>query len=67
MADIKAFKAIRPQSEYAQSVAELPYDIYSREEARIVAFGNNNSFLKVDKAEIAFGNLVKREEERALR
>ncbi len=63
MADIKPFMAIRPRKELAQSVAELPHDIYSREEARVVAFGNKNSFLKIDKAEIAFGNLINREDD----
>lgn len=34
MADIRPFRAVRPQSKYAKEVAALPYDVVSREEAK---------------------------------
>ena len=52
MAILRAFKAIRPQKEYASKIAALPYDVMNSEEARVMAKGNPYSFLHVDKAEI---------------
>jgi uncharacterized protein (DUF1015 family) len=52
MAVIKAFKAIRPKSELVDSVAALPYDVMSSEEARELVKDNPFSFLHIDKAEI---------------
>ncbi len=52
MATVKAFKALRPLSQYAPEVAAPPYDVLSSEEARAMAEGNTLSFLHVDKAEI---------------
>lgn len=52
MADIRAFKAIRPAKELACKVAALPYDVMNTEEAREMVKGNPYSFLHVDKAEI---------------
>lgn len=52
MAVIKKFKAIRPTSEMAESVAALPYDVVNSEEAREMTEGKPYSFLHVDKAEI---------------
>ena len=34
MADVKPFKAIRPKEGLEQRIAALPYDVYSREEAK---------------------------------
>ncbi len=34
MADIKPFRAIRPGKGLEQRIAALPYDVYSREEAK---------------------------------
>jgi len=52
MAIIRKFKAIRPTSEMAESVAALPYDVVNSEEAREMTKGKPYSFLHVDKAEI---------------
>ena len=34
MANIIPFKALRPRPDLAEQIAALPYDVYSREEAR---------------------------------
>lgn len=34
MAVIRPFRALRPRTELADKVAALPYDVYSRSEAR---------------------------------
>ena len=52
MAIVRPFKGIRPVSSLAASVAELPYDVLTKEEAAETAKGNAYSFLHVDKAEI---------------
>ncbi len=52
MAIVRAFKAVRPATDLASSVAALPYDVMNSEEARQMVVGNPHSFLHVDKAEI---------------
>lgn len=52
MAILKAFAALRPTPEAAQSVASVPYDVISAAEAGILAKGNPNSFLHVIRPEI---------------
>jgi uncharacterized protein (DUF1015 family) len=53
MVTVKPLRAIRPRdNETATQIAELPYDVMSTEEARIIAADNPFSFLHVDKAEI---------------
>lgn len=52
MAVIKAFKGVRPQTELADRVASLPYDVMNTAEAREMAKGNPYSFLHVSRAEI---------------
>ena len=54
MAAIKPFAALRPGSDLAARVCELPYDVMSSEEARRIADGNPLSFLQVSKPEIDF-------------
>lgn len=49
---IRPFRALRPRSELAQRICELPYDVMSSEEARRIAEGNPLSFLHVSKPEI---------------
>lgn len=51
MATIKPFRALRPRRDLAAKIAALPYDVYSREEARKVVENNPYSFLKIDRAE----------------
>lgn len=52
MAVFQAFRALRPTPEKAKSVAALPYDVVSREEARVIGEQNPDSFLHVDRAEM---------------
>ncbi|MBC5689918.1 DUF1015 domain-containing protein [Mediterraneibacter sp. NSJ-55] len=54
MTDIRPFKGIRPSKERAASIAALPYDVYSREEAREITKKNPDSFLKIDRPETQF-------------
>ncbi len=52
MANIKPFKALRPQNEHAAQLASKPYDVLNSAEARKETAGNHLSFLHVTKAEI---------------
>ncbi|HTL59207.1 MAG TPA: DUF1015 family protein [Candidatus Limnocylindrales bacterium] len=52
MATVKPFTALRPRPDLAAQICELPYDVMSSEEARILAQGNPLSFLHVSKPEI---------------
>jgi uncharacterized protein (DUF1015 family) len=52
MATIKPFAALRPRPELAAQICELPYDVMSSAEARVMAAGNPLSFLHVSKPEI---------------
>ena len=54
MADIKAFKAIRPKEGMAKRIAALPYDVYNRKEAKEVVKGDSDSFLRIDRPETQF-------------
>ena len=54
MAIVKPFQAIRPDKKYVQKIAALPYDVYNRDEARVVVENNPLSFLAIDRAETAF-------------
>ena len=54
MADVKAFRAIRPAKEFVQRVAALPYDVYDRKEARAEALKDPLSFLNIDRPETQF-------------
>ena len=38
----------------AKSVASPPYDVLNAKEARVMAEGNPNSFLRVNKSELEF-------------
>ena len=52
MATLKPFAALRPKPELAERICELPYDVMSSDEARVMAAGNPLSFLHVSKPEI---------------
>jgi uncharacterized protein (DUF1015 family) len=52
MATVRAFSALRPSPEVADSVAAVPYDVVSTSEARQQAAGNPESFLHVSRPEI---------------
>lgn len=51
MAEIRPLRAIRPRKEYASQTAALPYDVYSRQEAKEAVKASPLSFLRIDRAE----------------
>ena len=51
MADIKPFAAFRPRHGMEQTIAALPYDVYSSDEARAYTREHPQSFLAIDRAE----------------
>lgn len=58
MADIRPFPAIRPAEGMAERIAALPYDVYSRAEAKEAVKDHKDSFLNIDRAETQFGDEV---------
>lgn len=64
MAIIKPFKAIRPANEFVKEVAELPYDVMNREEAKKIAQEKEYSFLHVDRAEIDLDDNINESDEK---
>lgn len=54
MADIIPFRAVRPRADLAEKIAALPYDVYSREEAREAVKGDGYTFLRIDRPETQF-------------
>lgn len=51
MADIRPFCACRPAAGLESEIAALPYDVYSRAEAREYVSSHPGSFLAIDRAE----------------
>ncbi len=51
---IRPFAAVRPNEQVASQVAALPYDVYSRAEARRAVEGHPLSFLNIDRPETQF-------------
>ena len=54
MAVIKAFRALHPAEGRGETVAALPYDVYSRSEAREETRKHPYSFLNIDRPETQF-------------
>ena len=54
MARVKPFKCIRPNEGVAAEVAALPYDVYSRKEAKEAVQGKPYSFLNIDRPETQY-------------
>lgn len=54
MAIVRPFKAYRPAKGLEQSVAALPYDVYSRKEAKEYVLAHPKSFLAIDRPETQF-------------
>ena len=50
MADIRPFRAIRPVKGMESRIAALPYDVYSRKEAKAAVADAPHSFLRIDRA-----------------
>ncbi len=53
MCEIRPFKALRPQAQFAKQVASRPYDVLNSREAKVEAQGNPLSFLHITKSEIS--------------
>ena len=51
MTVVNPLKALRPASEFVESIAALPYDVYNRVEAKAVVMANPLSFLQIDRGE----------------
>lgn len=51
MAEIRAFRGIRPAAGKEADIAALPYDVYNREEAKKAVEGKPLTFLRIDRAE----------------
>lgn len=58
MAVIKPFYGIRPRKDLTHRIAALPYDVYNRQEAKVVVEKEPMSFLKIDRAETQFPDEV---------
>lgn len=54
MAQILPFRAYRPAKELTEKVASLPYDVFSREEARSYVEEHPGAFLAIDRPETFF-------------
>lgn len=54
MAKVKAFQCVHPGEGLASEIAALPYDVYSRQEAREQVERAPRSFLRIDRAETQF-------------
>lgn len=54
MSDIRPFCAVRPNETFASKIAALPYDVYTRKEAKKEVEKNSLSFLKIDRPETMF-------------
>ncbi len=64
MADIRPFRAIRPAKGLESSIAALPYDVYSRKEAKEAVADAPYSFLRIDRAETQLSDEVDTYDER---
>lgn len=64
MAVVRKFRCIRPNEGVAAQVAALPYDVYSRSEAKEAVLNNPLSFLNIDRAETQFPDDVDTYDER---
>ena len=54
MAEIRPFRAIRPASGLTEQIAALPYDVFSRAEARAFVSAHPDAFLAIDRPETQF-------------
>jgi uncharacterized protein (DUF1015 family) len=52
MSTLYPFRALRPDATHAPRIAAVPYDVVTTEEARALAEGNPDSFLRVSRAEL---------------
>lgn len=52
MSVLRPFRALRPHPKYVAQVAEVPYDVVDRQEAKALGEGHPLSFIHVSRAEI---------------
>jgi uncharacterized protein (DUF1015 family) len=52
MSTLYPFRALRPEATHAARIAAVPYDVVNTDEARALAEGNPESFLRVSRAEL---------------
>jgi uncharacterized protein (DUF1015 family) len=52
MATVRPFRALRPAAAAAVRVAAPPYDVVNTAEARALAAGNPDSYLRISRPEI---------------
>ena len=64
MAIVKPFSCYRPNAAAASQAAALPYDVYSREEARQAVKGQPLSFLNIDRPDVWFPDSVSSQDDR---
>ena len=58
MAVIKPFSALRPRKGLEDKIAALPYDVYSRSEAKEAVKGKPLSFLNIDRQENQYDEVI---------
>ncbi len=58
MVQVFPFKAIRPQTDLAEKIAELPHDVVNTQEAAAYAAGNPYSYFHIDRSEIDLPNIA---------
>lgn len=58
MAEIRPFRGICPRADLTERIAALPYDVYSRQEAKAEVLREPLSFLRIDRAETQFDDSV---------
>jgi uncharacterized protein (DUF1015 family) len=58
MAVVRPFRALRPNGRLAERIAALPYDVMNSVEAKDMVEGNELSFLRIDRAEINFPEIL---------
>jgi uncharacterized protein (DUF1015 family) len=56
MARLHPFRALHPIADKASSIAAVPYDVVTTDEARALADGNPSSFLRVSRPELELPN-----------
>lgn len=64
MAVVKPFSCYRPTGAAASQAAALPYDVYSRAEAREAVKGRPLSFLNIDRPDVWFPDSVPSQDDR---
>lgn len=67
MATVRAFRALRPTPDLVEDVVAPPYDVVSTDEARALAEGNPDSFLRVSRPEVGLAADVDEHDEQVYR